>query len=100
MENGTFAQVIAGLIGYINLIIPLIAGAALVAFMFNVFRLVWDTQNGHLHGERKTAILWSLLALFVLFSIWGILRILLATFFPEYGAGGGGDAGGNTWYLL
>jgi len=101
MEHGTFAELIARVIGIINAIIPLLAGLALLGFMYNMFLLIWQTNHGHAQdAERRTMIIWNLIALFVLFSIWGILRILLHTFFPnDFQSGGGGVHFGDTSYF-
>lgn len=68
----SFASVVAYLIGIINSIIPVLAALALLLFMWGVFQYIYHS------GKRKNrdAIMWGLIALFVLFSIWGILRLL------------------------
>lgn len=78
----TFAELVAWIIAVINAVIPILGGIALVAFLINIVRFIWESREGHIDAERRNTILLSLVALFVLFSIWGILRLLLYSFFP------------------
>jgi len=52
---------------------PVLVALALVLFMVGVVKYIYS------EGEHKNRdlIMWSLIALFVMVSIWGILRILL-----------------------
>lgn len=72
--RGTFADLVASLLGVFNIIIPALCALALVLFMYGMVKYVYKRQP----GDYKT-MLWSLIALFVLFSIWGILRVLMNT---------------------
>jgi hypothetical protein len=67
----TLAGVAAIIIGYLNGIIWVLGSLALVLFMLGVVRYIYKPTD---KGSRKH-VLWSLVALFVLFSLWGILRL-------------------------
>ncbi len=77
----TFKDFVMALIGVINLFIPFLISIALVAFLYTGVRLVWSAGGKH-RKEHKDALVWSVVALFVTVSLWGILNILLDTFFP------------------
>ena len=50
-------------------------------------------------GKLRTHLLWGLLALFLMVSVWGILALVRNTLFGGGGGagiGGGGDSGGCT----
>ncbi len=73
--SGTIRYV---LIPLINQVIPVLGALALVLFFIGVIRYI-RSEGDH---SNRDEILWSLIALFVLFSLWGILRILTNTFLP------------------
>lgn len=75
-QGTTFASLVNSLIGIINIIIPVLLAAMLVFFFFGIVKYI--AQAG---GKRDSkTMLWSLIAIFVLLSTWGILRILTNTF--------------------
>lgn len=81
----TFAQFIGngntGIIGTINLVvIPVIFALAFAAFVWGI------VQHFFLHGgeeksreEGRNFIMWGLIGMLVLFSVWGLVNILLST---------------------
>lgn len=71
-------DVIGHLIGLINLVIPVLFALAMVFFFWTIVRYVMQAGEGG--GEVRGQILWGLIALVVIFSIWGILNVLCATF--------------------
>jgi len=74
----TFADVAAYAISVVNSVVFVLASLALLIFMWGVFQYIYSA------GAKKNRkfIPWSLIALFVLFSIWGILRIACNSFLP------------------
>lgn len=85
----SFASIVAELIKIINQVIPVLGALALVLFMVGVVRYI---RSGN-EKKNRDEIMWSLVALFVLFSIWGILRILTNTFVTPSGANSTGVNG-------
>ena len=79
----------------INYVIPVFISLALLAFMITGFRLIWEAGNTKRRNARKNALLWSVIAFFVLISIWGLVNILLDTFFPNTSYSGA--KGANTY---
>lgn len=73
--HGTLANLIDSILGIFNVILPVLAAAALALFMYGAFQYVYSAGN----EKNRSAMLWSLIALFVIFSVWGILRILKNT---------------------
>ncbi|MEK7604479.1 MAG: hypothetical protein AAB442_01635 [Patescibacteria group bacterium] len=81
----TFAQFIGsgttGIIGVLNtIVVPVIFALAFVAFVYGVVKYYF------LHGddEKKRAeghqfVLWGLLGMVLLFSVWGVVNMLLST---------------------
>jgi len=81
-DISSFKELVLAIIGTINYIIPVLVSFALLAFMITGVRLVWGAGGKH-RKERKNALLWSLVALFVIVSLWGLVNLLLDTFFPS-----------------
>ena len=57
-------------------LIPLLTLAASGWFMWNAIMLIRNATNEKLRGEYKNAMMWGLLALFVMVSVWGIIAIM------------------------
>lgn len=57
-------------------LIPLLTLAATGWFMWNVVMFIKNANNDKLRGEYKNAMMWGLLALFVMVSVWGIIAIM------------------------
>ncbi len=77
--NSTFRDVVAYAISIINMLIPVLAALALVLFFVGIVRYVAHAGEKS-KGRDKQVIVWGLVALFLIFSIWGILRVLHNTF--------------------
>ena len=82
----TFAQFVGsgstGIIGVINtIVIPLIAALVFIVFIYGVVKYFFLNNNGDEAKlkEGRDFILWGILGLVALFSVWGIVNILLST---------------------
>ncbi|MES2007088.1 MAG: hypothetical protein V4436_03195 [Patescibacteria group bacterium] len=73
----TFSGVIRNVIGLINQIIPVLFALALVFFMWSGVQYV--RQSGEGGSEARGNLLWGVIALFVIFSVWGLVNILCIT---------------------
>lgn len=106
--TSTFATVVGDLIGFINMLIGVLIPLALVVFFWGLVRYIYEAPHeGHSHA-RET-ILWSLIALFLLLSVAGILALLNVAFFggaTNYNEPVGGytqtgpASGGGLWPIL
>lgn len=61
--------------------IPVLIALALVAFMWGIVRYLF-TQN---KDDAKTFMIWGIIALFVMTSVWGLVGILRGTLFNQNG---------------
>ncbi len=71
ITHTSFADIVAYVIGILNSIVFVLASLALLLFLWGVFKYVYTAGA----KKNRKAMLWGLIALFVLFSIWGILRL-------------------------
>lgn len=91
----TYGGFVASIIRLINLAIPVVIGVAIMSFMYGVLKYILSLGNEQEKREGREVMLWGVIALFVMFSVWGILRLLLGTFF----GGSGGSFIGVPGYL-
>ena len=56
----------------------ILVGVAIVFYFYGIVLRLWGAQDGGATGLNKLRgqLLWGLLALFVILSIWGILSLL------------------------
>lgn len=79
--GATFCSVIITLVGLLNSVIWLLSGLAFAIFMWGMVRFIWKTSDSQGHKEGKQLITWGLVALFVIFSISGILNFMSVSLF-------------------
>lgn len=77
--SSSFSSVVAWVIGFINLVIPVLTLLALVLFLYSGYRYIIKSGETQGKGREREALLWGIVALFVLFSVWGLLRIICNT---------------------
>lgn len=82
----TFANAITDLIG--NTITNLLLTAAVAAFMYSVVTFIWNRSHGNVDAmkDAQNRLLWSIIGLFVMFSIWGIVGFFQDGIFGPGGA--------------
>ncbi len=57
----------------LNMLIPIMIALALVAFFWGLVRYVWS--GGESHDQGRNVMIAGLVALFVMVSVWGIIRL-------------------------
>ena len=60
-------------------ILPILIGLALVAFFYGIARYIFAAREGAQLDKAKGILIWSVVALFVMFSIGGIILLLQNT---------------------
>lgn len=65
----------------LNPIIVLLFAAALVVFLFGVFQMIAHTDSEEKRSEGRRHILWGLVGMLIMMSVFGIIHIILNTFF-------------------
>ncbi len=73
-----------------NLIIPIMAGVAVIYFFWGVGQFILQAGDPKAREEGKQQMLWGVIALFVIFSIFGIISFIgNATGISQNGSGNG-----------
>lgn len=78
---GNFADFVGIFIGIINSLIPLVFGLALLAFLWGLSMLIFYAGDAAKRSEGKQIMIWGVIALFVMVSVWGLVNLLKETFF-------------------
>ena len=76
------------LIGVVNLLVPIFLGIALVVFIWGLVVFIAKSDNEQEREVGKQKMLWGVIGLFVLASVWGLV-LLVQTL-----TGAGGAANG------
>ncbi|MSR73298.1 hypothetical protein EXS61_01690 [Candidatus Parcubacteria bacterium] len=66
-------ELISAIYGVIASLIPIVAGIALIVFFWGLGRFVLYTGDDKGREEGKRIMFWGMIAIFTLFSIWGII---------------------------
>lgn len=81
---GSFDELLEKIRFYLKLIVPILVSVAVVAFLVGVVIYIWKADD---EEERKTGrryMLYGIIGLAVITSLWGLVRILTGTFgFPN-----------------
>ena len=84
--------------GLVAIATPVVVALALFAFFWGLAMYIFNT--GSEEGRKKgiQIMIWGIIALFVMVSIWGIIEVLNVTFDIRQGGGPGilGGGGGNA----
>jgi uncharacterized membrane protein YidH (DUF202 family) len=63
-----------------SIVIPLIVGIAGVWFMIGVIKYVTAGESEEGRKAGRNMMIWGIIALFVMISVWGLVNILVETF--------------------
>lgn len=75
-----FADLVRIFTNILNSIIPALFSLALLLFFWGVARFILNTSDEKAVIESRKTMFYGVIALFVIFSIWGIIRLLVLTF--------------------
>lgn len=64
----------------INALVPIIISLALVVFFWGLVTYIVQLGNEEKRKEAMQLMIWGVIAIFVMVSIWGIIRLLQSTF--------------------
>ena len=73
-----------------NIIQPIIGflfALALVMFLWGMFQFLWMEDSDKAHEQGKNHMLWGLLGMFIMFSVFAIMRLIAGTIGADLPAG-------------
>ncbi|MDO8590304.1 MAG: hypothetical protein Q7R69_03495 [bacterium] len=62
--------------GLVALALPIVVGLALLAFFWGLVKFIFAQGDEASKTEAKKIMLWGLIALFVMVSVWGLVRFI------------------------
>lgn len=72
----------------LNLIIPILITLAVVLFFWGLAKYIWSVGDEGAKNDGKKIMIWGLVSLFVMVSVWGILGLFGSTFNIQQGGSG------------
>ena len=72
-------EVLGDITNVLNAIIPILLLLALVVFLWGVFRYVTSGDSED-KAKARDLMIYGIIALFVMVSVWGLVNVLVATF--------------------
>lgn len=67
----------------INMIIPILFGIALLFFLWGVVKYIKNGGEPKAREEARNFMIFGIIGLFVMVSVWGLVRVLVNTFFES-----------------
>jgi len=75
----TLGDIIKNATEIVGSVIPLVSGLALVYFIYGLAEYVSVSGNEAKKEEGRNRMVWGIIALFVIISVWGLVKVLQAT---------------------
>ena len=76
----------------VDAVIPFVIGLAVLVFIYGVFNFVTSAGDEEARAGAKQLIIWGIIGIFVMVSVWGLVNILSRTFnLTGVNAGPGGS---------
>jgi hypothetical protein len=67
---------IQGIKSIVSILIPIAAGLALLYFFYGLAKFILNSGDEEARGAGKQTMIWGIVALFVISSVWGITTFL------------------------
>ncbi len=99
----TFKEFIILLISIVQLAIPVVAALTMLVFFWGLAKFIFHADNEDKIEEGRKMMFWGVIAIFVMFSVWGLIAFLNNSVFsggvgiPEIQPGG---KAGTSQYQL
>lgn len=77
----TFRSFAGNIIDLLNKVANLVIGIALLAFVFGAVKFIATAGDEKGRETGKQLMVWGILAIFLMFSVWGVVSIIQNTFF-------------------
>lgn len=84
----------------VRIAIPVLVGVALLVFFWGLVRFIFRAGNEEERKKGRQVMLWGIVALFVMVSIWGIVQFIASALYiptgPVYYPVSGGSSGRSS----
>lgn len=79
----TVAELVSRVSSVLNTIVPLIVGLSVLVIVWGIFRYISEAGDEEKRREARQFIVWGIIGVFFMLSIWGFVHILDNTFTLE-----------------
>ncbi len=76
----TIAELLGKVIVILNGIVPIIIGLAILVILWGIFTYITKAGEEEKRAEAKQFILYGVIGVFIMLSLWGFVSILVNTF--------------------
>ena len=76
----TLVELINRFVEILRALIPLLFGIALIGFLWGVAQFILNADNEEKRREGKKVMIWGIIGLFVMLSVWGLVAVIGGTF--------------------
>lgn len=85
MDFSSIGSALSSISDFINRLIPLIISIGLILFLIGIVQFVTAGGDEEKRAAARSMIIFGIIALFVMVSVWGFVNILSRTFFQSEG---------------
>ncbi len=64
----------------LNILLGIVIGLALLVFFWGLLTFIFKAGDESSHTEGRQKMIWGLIGLFIIFSLWGLVYFLQVTF--------------------
>lgn len=86
----TFNSIAAQVQDLLNLLIPILITLAVIYFFWGLANYILNSGDTEKKEEGRNIMIWGIVALFVMVSIWGLVGLIGSTFGIQQGGSGAG----------
>ena len=75
-QLGNIESLVSSIGRLVGIALPIVVGIALLAFFWGLVKFIFAQGSEEAKADAKKIMLWGLIALFVMVSVWGIVRFI------------------------
>jgi len=80
IHAATFSDLVNKFVAYVNVIVYLLASLAILVFLWGVLKYMMAGDSKEKLTNGRDFIIYGIIGIFVMMSVWGLVNILIKTF--------------------
>lgn len=80
LGSGNLSQTLNSIYSLVNSVIPILIGLGIIAFLFGILKFIFNAGDEGKRADGKWVIIYSLIGIFVMVSVWGLVAALQNVF--------------------
>lgn len=76
----TLSDILDQVLGFLNTAAAIVIALAVVYFLYGVTQYIMQAGNEEKRTEARNTMIWGIVAIFVMVSVWGLVNLLQDTF--------------------